>query len=358
MSTQVALTGVAKAYGPVAALNGVSLTVERGELLAVLGPSGCGKTTLLRSVAGLERLDAGTIAIAGRLVAGPGTHVAAHRRGAALVPQDAALFPHLDVAGNVGFGLGRRPDADRVAEVLDLVGLAGLGGRMPHELSGGQQQRVSVARALAPSPQLILLDEPFSALDAALRADLRDEVRGALRAAGATALLVTHDQGEALSMADRVAVLHAGVLRQLGTPAEVYETPADAWVAGFVGEANLWPAEPVGDGTYRTPLGPLAAVGRGDTVLLRPERVALDADVRPDDRGGGAGPDDRGGGAGPDDRGGGALGVVERVDYRGHDALITVRVAGAPVLVRRAAAAPAVGASVLVRATGPGRLLP
>ena len=229
--SQVTLTGVAKAYGRLAALAGVSLAVERGELLAVLGPSGCGKTTLLRSLAGLERIDAGTIEIAGRVVAGAGTHVAAHRRGAALVPQDAALFPHLDVAANVGFGLGRRPDAQRVAEVLDLVGLGGLGRRMPHELSGGQQQRVSVARALAPRPQLILLDEPFSALDAALRADLRDEVRRALRAAGATALLVTHDQGEALSMADRVAVLHGGVLRQLGAPAEVYDEPADAWVA-------------------------------------------------------------------------------------------------------------------------------
>ena len=340
--SQVTLTGVAKAYGRLAALAGVSLAVERGELLAVLGPSGCGKTTLLRSLAGLERIDAGTIEIAGRVVAGAGTHVAAHRRGAALVPQDAALFPHLDVAANVGFGLGRRPDAQRVAEVLDLVGLGGLGRRMPHELSGGQQQRVSVARALAPRPQLILLDEPFSALDAALRADLRDEVRRALRAAGATALLVTHDQGEALSMADRVAVLHGGVLRQLGAPAEVYDEPADAWVAGFVGEANLWPAEPAGAGLFATPLGSIPAVGRGGTVLLRPERIALE-DVAPEQAA---------------ERHVGVRGVVERVDYRGHDALITVRVAGGPVLARRAAAAPAVGASVLVRATGPGRLLP
>lgn len=363
MSPQVALTGVAKSYGRVAALAGVTLDVARGELLAVLGPSGCGKTTLLRTLAGLERLDAGGIAIAGRPVAGPGVHVPAHRRGAALVPQDGALFPHLDVVGNVGFGLGRRPDVRRVAEVLELVGLAGLGRRMPHELSGGQQQRVAVARALAPRPELILLDEPFSALDAALRADLRHEVRSALRAAGATALLVTHDQGEALSMADRLAVLRAGVLRQVGTPANVYAEPADAWVADFVGEANLWPAEPAGPGTYHTPLGPVAAAGAGEVLLLRPERVRLtpnganrgpgstSAVVVSPDASGAAGAAGAAGGAG-------TPGVVEHVAYHGHDALVRVRVPGGEVLARAGDAAPAPGASVLVSATGPGRLLP
>nr|NLI51044.1 ABC transporter ATP-binding protein [Propionibacterium sp.] len=341
--SQVTLTAVTKAYGRVAALAGVGLDVARGELLAVLGPSGCGKTTLLRSLAGLERIDGGGIEIAGRAVAGPGLHVPAHRRGAALVPQDGALFPHLNVAGNVGFGLGRRPDARRVAEVLELVGLAGLGGRMPHELSGGQQQRVAVGRALAPRPDLILLDEPFSALDAALRAELRHEVRRALRAAGATALLVTHDQGEALSMADRIAVLRGGVLRQVGTPAEVYAEPADAWVAGFVGEANLWPAEPAGPGLYRTPLGPVPAVGSGGVLLLRPERVRLTVT-------------DAAGRLGPDAPG--TAGLVEHVAYHGHDALVTVAVPGGRVLARPADAAPAPGAPVRVSATGPGRLVP
>jgi len=232
--------GVRKSYGPVRALDGLDLDVPAGALTAVLGPSGCGKTTLLRCVAGFERVDAGEILVGTRLVAGPRLHAAPERRRVAVVPQEGALFPHLSVAGNVAYGLSRaQRRAGRVEEVLALVGLAGYGDRMPHELSGGQQQRVAVARALAPRPPLVLLDEPFSALDASLRAEVRHDVREALRADGATAVLVTHDQGEAMSEADQVAVMRAGRIVQAGSPGEIYGDPADAWVADFVGAAVL-----------------------------------------------------------------------------------------------------------------------
>jgi iron(III) transport system ATP-binding protein len=208
---ELALRGLHKAYGPVRALAGVDLTVRSGSLMAVLGPSGCGKTTLLRCVAGFEPVDSGHITVAGRTV----TTLAAHRRRIAVVPQEGALFPHLSVFDNVAYGLDRPARrAGRVEVVLALVGLADLARRMPHQLSGGQQQRVAVARALAPRPPVVLLDEPFSALDATLRVDLRRDVREALRADGATAVLVTHDQGEALSMADDIAVMRDGRIVQ------------------------------------------------------------------------------------------------------------------------------------------------
>ncbi|MBC7373654.1 MAG: ABC transporter ATP-binding protein, partial [Frankiales bacterium] len=231
--TELALRvrGLSKAFGaPV--LNGLDLDVVAGSLVALLGPSGCGKTTLLRLVAGFEPTDAGTVEVGGQLVAGPGCHVAPERRRVGIVPQEGALFPHLSVHDNVAFGLtraqrrGTRPD-----EVLELVGLAELGRRMPHELSGGQQQRVALARALAPRPSLVLLDEPFSALDAGLRATVRAEVRASLQAAGAAAVLVTHDQQEALSVADVVAVVRDGQVVQAGDPWSVYAQPADLGVA-------------------------------------------------------------------------------------------------------------------------------
>src|SRR5690606_5744440 len=216
--------------------------------------------------------------VGSQIVAGSGVHVAPERRRVAIVPQEGALFPHLSVAGNIRYGLTRsQVRAGRVDEVLELVGLAGYGDRMPHQLSGGQQQRVAVARALAPRPPLVLLDEPFSALDASLRAELRHDVRQALRADGATAVLVTHDQGEALSMSDRVAVMRDGAVEQYGTPAEVYGQPVDAWVADFVGEAGLLPAR-ADDAVAHPPLGPVACAGadRGEvTVLIRPEQVRV-----------------------------------------------------------------------------------
>ncbi|MFN2497394.1 MAG: ABC transporter ATP-binding protein, partial [Pseudonocardiaceae bacterium] len=237
--SELAVRGVVKSFGATTVLRGVDLSVPKGALAAVLGPSGCGKTTLLRVVAGFDRADAGEVVIGGRLVSGPGVAVPPERRRVGMVPQEGALFPHLSVAGNVGFGLPRRQRTSRVAEMLDLVGLGGYGARMPHELSGGQQQRVALARALAPGPALVLLDEPFSALDTGLRAALREDVRRALHATGATAVLVTHDQQEALSTADLVAVLQAGTIVQAGPPAELYQAPRDLDVATFLGEAVL-----------------------------------------------------------------------------------------------------------------------
>ena len=278
-------------YGSVVAVDGVDLDVRRSELLAVLGPSGCGKTTLLRLVAGFEQPDAGSISVDGRVVAEATTafghaarrFVPPERRRVGIVVQDHALFPHLTVAANVAYGLtGRRRDperAKRVAEVLDLVGLSHLGERYPGELSGGQQQRVAIARALAPRPGVVLLDEPFANLDAALRARIRSEVAEILRTAGATVVLVTHDQEEALSLADRVAVMDAGRVVQVGHPAEVYRRPATAFVARFVGDAAL--VAGTCDGTaVETPLGRLPVVAdtapTGPAVaVVRPEAVRL-----------------------------------------------------------------------------------
>lgn len=214
--------GLTKAYGPAApVLRGLDLDVPGGALAAVLGPSGCGKTTLLRIVAGFLHADTGTVTVGGRELTGPAVHLPPERRRIGIVPQEGALFPHLSVARNVAFGLTGLERAERrrrTEDMLDLVGLAGYGDRMPHELSGGQQQRVALARALAPRPQLVLLDEPFNALDSALRAGVRTDVRAALRATGATAVLVTHDQQEALSTADLVAVVRQGRVAQCDTP--------------------------------------------------------------------------------------------------------------------------------------------
>ena len=292
------------------------------------------------------------IALGGRAVALPGIHLPPHRRQVAVVPQEGALFPHLSVTENVGFGLtGRdRRRTQRVQECLELVGLSGLGARMPHELSGGQQQRVALARALAPRPPLVLLDEPFSALDASLRVELRHDVRAALREAGATAILVTHDQGEALSMADRVAVMRDGEVRQVGTPEEVYLHPVDAWVASFVGEADLLPLTlqdspgtpslPLGSSTLRidTPLGPVSVTGTdpdlGAThVVIRPEQVVLGQH--------------------------GVPAVVRSVDFHGHDALVTLELAdGATAHARTGAHPPEVGARVLASVSGLCRAVP
>ncbi|MBX3312975.1 MAG: ABC transporter ATP-binding protein [Actinobacteria bacterium] len=271
---------------PTTALDGIDLDVAAGSLVAVLGPSGCGKTTLLRLVAGLDRPDAGTIRIGDELVEGPGHHVAPHRRGVGLVPQQGALFPHLDVAGNVAFGLHRRPRPDRarrVDDLLALVGLAGAGSRRPDQLSGGQQQRVALARALAPEPSVVLLDEPFSALDTGLRASLRAEVAQLLRDAGMTAMLVTHDQVEALTMADRVAVVRDGRVVQVGAPDELYRRPVDGWVGTFLGDAVRVPGRRTGDRTATGPLGDVEladgfAHHDGPEVMLfvRPEQLRPD----------------------------------------------------------------------------------
>ena len=318
MTQAVEVRGVEKAFGATRVLNGVSLAVAPGSVLAVLGPSGCGKTTLLRVIAGFERPDAGEVLVAGRAV----TQLPAHDRRIAMVPQEGALFPHLSVAANVGFGLSRHDRrGPRVDELLHVAGLDGLRDRMPYELSGGQQQRVAVARALAPQPSVVLLDEPFSALDATLRAAIRDDVLGLLRAHETTAILVTHDQDEALSVADVVAVMRDGVIAQAGPPAEVYAAPVDLDVARFLGDANVVPAS--------SAFGRIAAPGGSGDVLVRPEHLTLGAD--------------------------GVPAVVTGRRYFGHDAMVTVRLDDGTVLRVRTplATAHAPGDAVGVTVTGP-----
>jgi iron(III) transport system ATP-binding protein len=276
-----------KSFGATPVLTGVDLHVPEGSFTALLGPSGCGKTTLLRLIAGFEDPDTGTVVLGDRVVAGAGRSVAARRRGVGLVPQEGGLFPHLTVAGNISFGLPRRQrrDGGRVRELLALVGLdAALADRAPHQLSGGQQQRVALARALAPEPSLVLLDEPFSSLDAALREETRGAVSAALTATGATAVLVTHDQAEALSMADQVAVLRGGRLVQITDPRTLYRRPGDLDVATFVGESVVLDAD-LRDGRAHCSLGALpyeqasssGVPGSRARVLLRPEQLRLSA---------------------------------------------------------------------------------
>ncbi|MCS7479812.1 ABC transporter ATP-binding protein [Umezawaea endophytica] len=238
------LTGVGVRYGAVTAVSDVDLAVADGEVVALLGPSGCGKSTLLRAVAGLERPSAGVVAWDDEDLAG----VPVHRRGFGLVFQDGQLFPHRDVAGNVAFGMrmhGVETEArhKRVAELLELVGLGGYQKRKVTELSGGEQQRVALARALAPRPRLLLLDEPLSALDRALREQLAVDLARLLREAGATALVVTHDHDEAFTLADRVAVMRAGRVRQVGPPTEVWRSPVDVDTAKFLGCGKVLPAD-------------------------------------------------------------------------------------------------------------------
>ena len=278
----VRLSDVSKAFGDVTALESVSLELPVGTMLALLGPSGCGKTTALRLISGFERPDAGTVEVNGRRVASPMAMVPPERRRVGLVFQDLALFPHLNVRANVAYGIRRDPDQRvRADELLELVGLSADAGRMPHELSGGMQQRVALARALAPRPDVLLLDEPFSSLDQAMRTQLRAEVRQILREARQSAIFVTHDQAEALTVADRVAVMARGQVLQVATPELIYAEPATPYVATFVGVANLVPGE-VHDGVARTRLGSVSIAGgpAGRTeghalCLLRPEHFSV-----------------------------------------------------------------------------------
>jgi iron(III) transport system ATP-binding protein len=275
----VTARGVTKAFGGRTVLRGVDLDLPAGSLTAVLGPSGCGKTTLLRILAGFTDPDAGTVRIGDTVVAGATGSVPVHRRHVGLMPQEGALFPHLSVGDNVAFGMSRA-DRGRVAHWLEVVGLAGLERARPHEISGGQQQRVALARALAAQPRVLLLDEPFAALDAGLRGRVREDIAAILRAAGTTALLVTHDQAEALSLADSVALLLDGAVAQHASPPEVYEHPASLAVARFVG-ATVEVDGSARGGAVTTALGTLPArtpVPDGPaTVVLRPEQLTLGA---------------------------------------------------------------------------------
>ena len=271
----------------------VSFTLEQGDLLGLLGPSGCGKTTLLRIIAGFEKPSTGTVELTGRLVAGAGCWLPPEQRNTGMVFQDYALFPHLTIAENIAFGLKRkskrlprRQIEQRISEVLVLVGLAGLEKRYPHELSGGQQQRVALARALAPQPALILLDEPLSNLDIQVRQRLRHEVRHILKAAGTSAIFVTHDQEEALAISDKIAVMCCGKLEQLGKPEEIYTQPASRFVAEFVTQANFLPAKRQGN-LWKTEIGEFEIQAlatpqcdRSGELMLRQEDIIL----KPDDQ--------------------------------------------------------------------------
>ena len=330
-SLRLAVEGLVKTFGELPVLADVDLVVEPGSSVALLGPSGCGKTTLLRAIAGLERVEGGRITLGETVVTGPGVHVPPERRRIGMVFQDWALFPHLDVAANIAYGLerdGRR--RARVDEVLEMVGLEGFGDRMPATLSGGQQQRVAIARAIAPRPAAILLDEPFSNLDASLRLQVRSDTQRLLRDIGMTTLFVTHDQAEAFVMGDEVAVMSDGVIRQQASPAALYARPSDPWVASFVGEANLLPVSVEG-AQARSAIGPLPidTAAPGDrTVLVRPEQLRLEP---------------------------GGDGEVVSVEFYGHDTSYRVTLTGGVELIVRAIAGPrfSAGDKVAVVYDGP-----
>ncbi len=282
MSCLLSLHNVTKHFSPlpVPVVADVSFTVDSGEIFALLGPSGCGKTTTLRLIAGFERADSGEIRLEDRCIESPSTHAAPESRRIGFVFQDYALFPHLNVLDNVAFGLRKlSPEArlDRASEVLGMVGLAEFRDRKPHDLSGGERQRVALARSMAPKPKLILLDEPFSNLDAGLRQSTRGEVRKLLKNAGMSALLVTHDREEALSFADRVAVMEKGRLQQTDAPEAIYNHPETSFVAGFLGRTNLIAGDAQGD-CADTRLGrfKLNCHARGKVLLsVRPEHLEM-----------------------------------------------------------------------------------
>ncbi|MDH6235504.1 ABC transporter ATP-binding protein [Cryobacterium sp. CG_9.6] len=325
----VTIEGLRVAYGETTVLDGVDLSIPRGSLVAVLGPSGCGKTTLLRAVAGLLPALGGSISVAGRLVSSPTVQVAPEKRGMGWVPQDASLFPHLTVGENIGFGLPkgsrgtRSARAERIRALAELVGLTEQVDRAPSQLSGGQAQRVSLARALAARPDLMLLDEPFAALDPLLRAELRAEVAALLHQQQSTSLLVTHDQEEALSLADYVAVMRGGRILQFGTPGDVYERPVDPWVAAFVGDTveldGRWVAGADGnqvdcalgriDCTW---MGTVPIDGDAVRIMLRPEWLCFGQE--------------------------GTSALATSIAYAGHDALVTCTLAEGTTVRARIAA--------------------
>lgn len=305
----VRLDNVTKTFGSLTAVHSVALRIQRGRTLALLGPSGCGKTTLLRMIAGLETPDAGTIAIGGRTMNGPDVHVRAEDRNVGMVFQNGALFPHMSVGGNVAYGLGRRPDRSRVEKALEMVDMKGFADRHPATLSGGQAQRAALARALAPQPAVLLLDEPLASLDADLRSRIRSDMAALLRDLDITAVFVTHDQEEAFAVGDDVAVMRDGQILQSDAPGEVYDRPADPWVARFVGDANL--LDGIAEGrTARTGIGnvPLAVPAYGPCdVVVRPEYITLES---------------------------GDQGTITSMEYYGHDTAYSLDVDGRRMTAR------------------------
>jgi iron(III) transport system ATP-binding protein len=305
----VRVTGLFKSFSTQPVLRGVDLDVPAGSFTAILGPSGSGKTTLLRILAGFDRMDAGSVVIGGQVMEDGRRFVRAQRRGIGYVPQEGALFPHLTVADNVGFGMPRR-ERKEIAHLVELVGLEGLERRYPHQLSGGQQQRVALARALAIKPKVVLLDEPFSSLDASLRDGVRRDVAHILAEANATTILVTHDQDEALGLADQIAVLVEGSIVAIDDPRSLYGDPSDLAAAVLIGDANIMEAE-MDNGKARCVLGTVdvapreAGSGEGSVqLLLRPEQLAIH--VEPED--------------------GRVQATVIELQYHGHDALVRVAI--------------------------------
>jgi iron(III) transport system ATP-binding protein len=363
--SRLTVTGLSKSYGGAGVLDGLDLEAQPGSLTAVLGLSGCGKTTLLRVIAGFERPLRGVVSLAGRtLEDAGGTYVAPERREIGYVPQEGALFPHLNVRENVGFGLSRRERRGQtVPGLLEMVDIAPLAERLPHQLSGGEQQRVALARALARRPQALLLDEPFSSLDASLRTRVREDVHRLLLQQGVTTVLVTHDQEEALSLADVVAVLRDGRIVQQASPTELYERPLDERLARFLGAVNVLEAQlaedsaltPLGrlslragatgsvDGDSTAPGQPYTETGtRAGAVMIRPEQLEVH----------------RLHGQEPEQgEGQGVRGTVEQCRYYGHDALLHIRTEDAPgaeLLLARVpgARALAIGTPVSVTVSG------
>jgi iron(III) transport system ATP-binding protein len=316
MANVLTLRSVSKKFGNLTVLSNLNIEVGEREFIAILGSSGSGKTTLLRLISGFDSPDAGEILLGEKIVASATKFVPAEQRRVGFVPQDAALFPHLNVAQNIEFGLrelSKEERAARTTELLRLVDLEGLENRMPHELSGGQRHRVALARALAPKPDLILLDEPFSALDEELRARLREDVRQVLRATGTTAILVTHSQEEALSMADRVAVLRDGEFAQIGKPSEIYQSPTDIAMATFLGDSVVIEGVVEG-GKITTAVGSLTALntvvdGTKGLVAIRPENFYLQPDLK-------------------------GKGEVISRQYFGHDALVEVQLPNVVIRAR------------------------
>ncbi|WP_018264387.1 ABC transporter ATP-binding protein [Methylosinus sp. LW4] len=313
----LSIKGASKRFGAIAALEDVSLEVGAGEFFALLGPSGCGKTTLMRLVAGFETLDAGRIEIGGADVSG----APPHRRPVNLMFQSYALFPHLSVFDNIAFGLrrqgkGRAEIAARVAELLQIVRLEGVETRRPDRLSGGQRQRVALARALAPGPRLLLLDEPLGALDRQLREETQFQIKEIQRRLKTSFVVVTHDQDEALVMADRIAVMRAGRIEQIGAPTEVYERPATRFVAGFIGQMNFLEGR-IENGVFVGSFGRLPAEGDGlsqgakAVLAVRPERIAI---------------------APASDESAGLDGIVEDVAFRGETTHFRLRLSGGEAL--------------------------
>jgi iron(III) transport system ATP-binding protein len=341
--TSLSISHLTVKFGDREVISDLSLELGEGEIASLLGPSGCGKTTLLRAIAGLIQPNSGTIRFGSQLVGVSSVVLPPSKRGTGYVPQQGALFPHLSVAKNISFGLDRAQYtksqiSEITAEMISLIGMSGLEDRMPYQISGGQQMRVALARALAIKPKLILLDEPFAALDAAFRDELRTEVIGLLRSLGSTALLVTHDREEALVSSDRVILMRDGQVAQSGTPEEVYETPNSAEIAASTGDVLTLPALKSDSGAIEYPLsasGASMSDSQSGYVVIRPEEIRVSSTF-----------------------GDGQEGVLTHIDYYGHDAMLTVDLNSSHTIIRARVAGPAefsVGQKVYLEHLGPVR---